>query len=105
MYEDLTSDLSISFSFDTVGGIETKTKHDSSNPPCINGERRYLTDEISACMTAPLASKNFVGLEISRDRCPTIFSLPFSAMHKAVLPIQSSEVDHKHSYVLFHELS
>lgn len=49
MYRDLTGDvcLPISFSFNSVGGIQTKTKHDGSSSPAI-GERRYLTDEMNA---------------------------------------------------------
>ena len=63
----------IKSSFNTVGGIDTNTMHDSSTLPFTKGEFLYFTDDISTCIIAPLASRNFVGLEISRGKCPIIF--------------------------------
>ena len=66
----------ISFPFNAVACTEATTNHDSSSPLCTNEEH-----DITAYMTAPLASKNFVGLQISSSVWPTIFSLPFLSIH------------------------
>ena len=76
-HKDATSEmcLQVSFSFNTVGGIERKTKHGSSSQSCTKGKLLYLMDKIFAYMTAPLASKYFAGLGVFRGRRPTILSL------------------------------
>lgn len=50
----------VSFSFNMVGGIETKT-----SPRCIKVQCLHLADLISADMAALLAMKHFIGLETS----------------------------------------
>lgn len=63
-YKDATSGfyLPIKLSFSAAGGIETNAMQDSSNPPCNIGRFLYFTVIFSACMTAPMSSRNFIGL-------------------------------------------